>query len=141
MQTLDDLLADIPGYPDWQANVASGKVLKKINENEKYLYYTTDLPWPFDDRDVVVIAKRIKMKNGSLKVTMDSRPDYIPEKEGFIRMQEITGFWLFVPKPDNKIKVIYQYYGDPAGELPASIINMLIVSGPYDTLTNLRKMK
>lgn len=141
METLVGLLEDIPGFPNWQPNVSSARVLKEIDENERYLYYTTELPWPLDDRDVVVTCKKYNLKNGSIKYTMEALPDYFDEVDGFVRIKKTKAFWLFVPKPDGKIKIVYQFYGDPSGEMPKSVVNMFVVSGPYDTLSNIRKMK
>ena len=67
-------------------------------------------------------------------------PDYIPEKKNYIRLKEAEGFWQIKEIEENKISLIYQYYGEPGGSLPAWLVNMFIVDGPMDTLTNLKKM-
>lgn len=141
MNTLVDLMEKVEDYPKWQANVESGKLLKRVNAKERFLYSSTDLPWPFDDRDIVVYSKKTTYKNGAIKYEMESRPNYIEPVEGYLRIAESYGYWKFVPKENGQIKVIYQFYGDPGGSLPASIINMFIVDGPFDTMINLKTYK
>ena len=141
MSSLVDLLEKVEEYPEWQANVASGKLLKRLNPKERFIHYTTDLPWPFDDRDIIVYCKKTVYKNGAVKYYMEARPDYMKEDEDYIRIRDGKGYWKFVPKENGQIKVIYHFYGDPAGSLPSSIVNLFIVDGPYETMENLQKIK
>lgn len=138
MKSLVDLLEDVPNYPKWQATVTSSKILKRINENEFYIFYSSDIPWPITDRDIVLIATRTKSSKGNIVYSFKTTPDYIKEKEGFIRIRKGYGAWELNPKDNGFIEVVYRFYGDPGGSLPEGIINMFIVDGPYKTLLNIK---
>lgn len=141
MQKLVDLIEKIDEYPSWQATVESSKLLKQISPTERYLYYTIDMPWPVDDRDIAVLCKKYTLKDGSIKYTMDAKPDFLELVPDKLRIQKSSGYWLFVPKPENQVKIVYKFYGDPGGELPKAVINMFLVSAPYDTLRNIQNMQ
>ena len=138
MKSLESLIDKVSEYPDWQVNVASAKILKQVNLNEQSIYYTSDIPWPFMDRDIVVNTHKTINKKGIVTYSISSSPDYIKEKEDFVRIRNAKGKWQFTPKEDGKIEVIYQFYADPAGSLPNWIINLFIVGGPYETFINLK---
>ncbi|MCH7534986.1 MAG: hypothetical protein IH948_04465, partial [Bacteroidetes bacterium] len=77
--------------------------------------------------------------NGTIMYSFMSSPDFIKETEDFVRIRDARGKWQFIQKDGEKIEVIFQFYGDPAGSLPIWLINMFIVDGPYNTLVNLRE--
>lgn len=139
MELLEKLIENVSDYPNWQTNIASAKMLKQINKTEQYIYYTTDVPWPITDRDIVIYSEKTVSADGSITYNLVSKPDYLEKKDDFLRIKNAKGKWQFTPQGNNKIEVIYQFYGDPAGSIPGWIINMFIVDGPYTTLTNLKK--
>lgn len=141
MSSLTALIENINDYPSWQANIASAKLLKQVNQNEQYIYYTTDVPWPVTDRDIVIHSKKSVSSKGVVTYTLKSSPNYIKEKEEFLRIRDAKGGWQFIPKEGGKIKVVYQFYGDPAGSIPNWLINTFIVDGPHETLGKLRKLR
>ena len=50
------VLDDSSRHCDWQANCKISKVVKTVDEFERYLYHRIGAPWPVSDRDVVVHA-------------------------------------------------------------------------------------
>ncbi|MCB0477431.1 MAG: START domain-containing protein [Crocinitomicaceae bacterium] len=138
MQKIIDLIEDVEKYPEWQSDITSSKTLKKISTTERYIYYALDVPWPITDRDVVTHVKKTSYTSGQVIFKLTSKPDYIKEKEGFIRIKDAQGSWKLTPKENGYIEVIYQSYGDPAGSIPSGIINSFIVDGPFKTMSNMR---
>ena len=139
MQALVNLIENANSYPNWQANIGTAKILKQANEATQYIYYTTDVPWPVTNRDAVLCSEKVTGTNGTIIYNLLSKPDYVEEKKDFIRIKNAKGMWRLTPKENNKIEVIYQFYGDPAGAIPGWLINMFIVDGPYTTMLNLKK--
>jgi hypothetical protein len=138
MKSLESLIENVSDYPNWQTNIATAKILKQVNKTEQYIYYTTDLPWPMTDRDVVIFSEKTVEVDGTVRYNILSKPDYITGTDDFLRIKNAKGIWQLTPQ-GNKIEIIYQFYGDPAGSIPSSIINMFIVDGPYSTLLNMKK--
>ena len=71
---------------------------------------------------------------------MKSAPNNLAEKKDVVRIRNAEGKWIFEDLKNGHIRVTYQFYGDPEGNIPSWIINLFIVDGPYDTLINLRSM-
>ena len=138
MGALESLIDKVSEYPDWQANVSSAKLLDQVNQNEQYIYTTTNVPWPATDRDIVLHSEKTVSEEGVVTYNIVSSPSYIEADEDFLRITDAEGVWQFIPNEKGEIEVVHQFYGDPGGSLPNWIINMFIVDGPYDTLTNLK---
>ncbi len=133
---LEAIIKDVEHYPDWVYSVTHGELLE-TNGESRILYYIFGVPWPVSDRDMVIESFKTTDENGNLKFDLKLVKDHKPEVSGYVRMKEVFGSWTFIPK-GGKTKIIYQFYGDPAGSLPAWLINMFIVDGPHETLVNLR---
>ncbi len=134
------IMDDVPDYTKWIANLNSAKTLKKVNNNERYDYYVTYLPWPFENRDIIFHYTSTRNIDGKLIIDLTSVPDFIPQKNGIIRIKKASGYWKLIPSGQGKIIIIYQLNADPEGNFPNWILNMFIVNGPYKTLNNLRNL-
>ncbi len=123
--------------PLWVDGVSYAKILKSSG-NEYYSYEQIDMPTPFQKRDLVVKNTIKRLNDREIKIILRSVPDYYPQNNDFIRIQETYGFWLFKQTDDKTTEVVYQIYSDPAGNLPAWLVNKFITTKPYQTLLNLK---
>lgn len=139
MDSLEKMIEEVEKYPEWQSNVVQSKVLKTVSPEENYIHYVTDTPWPVVDRDMVLHAKKTTLPDGTVRYDLKSAEDILPPLDHMIRMTDGRGFWQFTPLKDNKIKVVYQFYANPAGTIPEWVVNLFSVSGPFETLENLKK--
>ncbi len=139
IKNIEKLLDNTEELPEWMENVITAKTLKEINPQEKYVYFAIEFPWPFSDRDMVMKETKTLKSDGSILYATRSAYDYAPEKEDFVRMKIAQGRWEIFPVSATETKVVYQFYGDPAGSIPNWLVNMFIVDGPYKTLKNIKK--
>jgi hypothetical protein len=140
MDYIDKLIENISDYPKWQANIASANVLKQITKTTRYIYYTTCVPWPLTNRDVVLFSEKKIDADGTITYTLTGKPDYIKEKKNFIRIRNIKSICRIKPLENDKIEITFESFGDPEGSIPDSVINLFMADSPYRTLVNLRKM-
>ncbi len=134
------LVIDVETYPKWVENVKSSKILKVVSEDEIIYYNEIKVPWPLSNRDNIVIAKVIRNAGTNVaKVDMKGRPDYLPKDPDIVRIPEANGFWEFVQGENDETEVYLQYLADPGGNVPAWIVNMFIIDGPYKTLMNMKE--
>lgn len=138
--SLTKLLTDVDAFPEWMPNVKSAEVLKRVSENEIYYYVEVKIPWPFSNRDNVMHIKVLdSAEKEDVSIIIESDPDYIPEKEGLVRIPKASGMWKFTPNEDGTTNVFLKYLADPGGNVPVWIINMFVADVPYKTLTRLKE--
>ena len=65
-------------------------------------------------------------------------PDFIPEKQGVVRVPLIDGLWTLEPVENNYIIVTYQLVSDPGGNIPFFLANYFVIDVPFETLLKLR---
>ncbi len=133
------VIQDTKYCKQWMDRVKTIKILKKINNNNYYTYIETFVPWPFSNRDIILLYNVIKTDK-SIIIKLTSIPDYIPNKPGIVRMKEGTGYWKISKITDHKSLVEYSFFSDPGGNLPNWLTNTFIEDVPFNTLKNLRNI-
>lgn len=140
--TVDNLLAvlqDVDNYDKWTVNVKNSALLKKISDDETYIYSEANIPWPFSKRDIINhINIYWSQTRDTATLVIDGVPDYLPEKKGIIRIPISKGAWHIHQVAEENVAIEYSYAADPGGSIPAWIVNLFIVDGPYKTLLRLK---
>jgi START domain len=135
---LEAQLQNINNYVNWVYGNKRSGIIKKINNNDIIYFTEAHLPWPIQDRDLVV-ELTIKPATGTepLTITAKSIEGVLPPKKHFIRVPYSLAIWHVTPIPGNKIKIDYTFSLDPGGSIPGWLVNMTIAKGPYESFLKL----
>lgn len=114
---------------------------KTVSETELYVYSYNDLPWPVKDRDILVRALW-SQDPSDLQVTMTAEAvsGMMDKNDRAVRLQQASFSWEISPLDDGRLQITTQAHVDPAGTIPALIINLLLVDSPFKTLANFRSV-
>jgi hypothetical protein len=135
------LIDSVPEYPKWMRNCIESKRLKKISNASGYTYYVIKAPWPVSDRDACTFYN-VTQDTNSLIVTIALKAvkDYLPQKEGRVRIPSLKGSWQLIPVSKGVTKIIYQVHCDIGGLVPAVIINAYITETPFSNLSSIKRI-
>jgi hypothetical protein len=140
IQKLAAILRDVNNNKSWVYNTKQSYVLKKNNANDVLYYLETELPWPVDNRDVTIrLRMDVDSIRNTLKATAIAEPNVLPEKKGMVRIKHFNTAWN-VRAAGNQLIINYTLNMDPGGSVPASVTNMFISKGPYETFYNLAQL-
>lgn len=129
------VLDDVNSYQEWFAFTQSVRLVKH-SQNIKYVYMETGFPWPFSNEDMVYRISSTKKKDGTIKLTLDGDPDFIPSLDGILRMHDAKGYISLRPEKDRTI-ITYVMHTELRGGIPPSLANRYIHKLPFQTLENL----
>jgi hypothetical protein len=140
--TLNEVLTvilDVKNYESLFPDCMNPKVLKQDGEYYSIVYTQTKGPFAVKDRDSVFEQKNQIGNNGKYaKISLMSMPGYFAENKDFVRIRKGSGFWELEEDDNKNVKVIYQFHGEPGGEIPAWVANSFVVGQPFETLKNLK---
>ncbi|CAM3627222.1 START domain-containing protein [Paracidovorax anthurii] len=137
--TPDDVvkvLRDADAFRQWMPDVAASELLK-ATDTEQYHYLDNKAPWPVSHRDGIYHFTYAKAGDGAVTVRVEAVPDYLPRREGKVRIPQAQGQWTLVPGTDG-VNVTYQMHASPGGAIPSWLANQTVVDTPYGTLKALR---
>lgn len=131
-----EVLRDADAYRQWMPDVAASELLK-ATDTEQFHYLDNKAPWPVSNRDGIYHFTYTKAGDGAVTVRVEAVPDYLPLREGKVRIPQAKGQWKLVPDAEG-VKVTYQMHASPGGAIPDWLANRTVVDTPYGTLKALR---
>ncbi len=133
------LLDDTDACADWIHRCESSKTLKRNGLGERFIYQITDLPFPTSSRDAIFLATLVQLDENSFRVDLKSVPDFIEETR-HVRIRDSYGHYLLEKIDADHTRLTWTQYIDPAGALPAFMVNALLTDVPFHSLENFRKI-
>lgn len=138
------LLEDTRRAPDWMHNCGIVEIIESIQPGEALSYVITKAPWPVSDRDTVVHSIATQDPDTLVvRVDVSVRNDVFPANDEFVRITQMSGYWLFSPAKSGEkgtLDVVYEVHAEPNGGLPSWLANSVVVDTPYFTLKNMQKL-
>lgn len=140
INTIVAAITDVKSFPSWMPNTIETRVLESKEGKVSIYYLAADAPWPVKDRDGIY-QFTYHQEEATEKTTIGVKclPDYLPEKEGRLRIRKSEGFWLLEPLSSDSVAVTYELYTEPGGSVPAWLVNSSAVNQPFKTLQSLRR--
>ena len=135
------VIADASSYPRWLYNCRSATMIKFVSYNEVYSHVVTNMPWPFVDRDSIILSTKTQndvTKKVTIKVV--EKPKMLGKLPNTIRTTNIKGLWELTPLPNGRLKILFQMSVDPGGSIPKWLVNLMLIDIPFYTLNNLRRI-
>jgi hypothetical protein len=134
------VLLDIDNYEAWFPDCVNPKVLEQINEYHDIHYIETTTPWPVENRwGVYEQTTTFSNNDTKAEVVFIAQSTYPIEVDDMVRITNARGKWI-LEEVNSSLTIIYQFKGNPGGEIPAWLANAFVVSHPYETLTNFKKL-
>ena len=141
MAQLVALIRDTAACPEWANLCKSSRVVDTLSETELFIYTRNKLPWPISDRDAVAhVLWTVEDDGQVVRMSATATEGRVPEVRGVTRLREAVTGWIFRRQPDGKIEVETHAHVDPAGPMPAWIINRLLLDAPHKTLLGMRRV-
>lgn len=133
------VIADISSYEKWVYNTRSARILQKVSAVEFFYYSELGFPWPAANRDFVSHV-RISQdpKTKKVRILASNTSGMEPPHPKLVRMHYGEGIWELAALSENEVSVVYTLHADPAGELPAWIVNGFVTQGPQHSFRQLR---
>ncbi len=138
---LTKILQDVNHHKDWVYNTKTSNLISRKNKDTLYYYSETTLPWPLNNRDLVIqLTFAEDITNKVLKIQALSMPKMLPDKPNVVRVPYSLGLWNVITLPNNQIKIEYTFSVNPGGALPAWLVNFTATAGPYNTFKKLKEL-
>jgi len=135
-------LLDINSYTNWVYSNRKSAIIKKVNDHDIIYFTESHLPWPIQDRDLVVELniEPVTTPNATQIILVKSVDGILPPKRHFIRVPYSLVTWRITPIPGNKVNIDYTFSLNPGGSIPKWLVNMTITTGPYKSFVKLREL-
>ena len=146
-----EVMIDVPAGPLWMNRCIESRLVRNIDKftiskngihSRDLVYNSTGAPFPVSNRDFIIETDiRWDFKTETIAINFHGVSNSgITQREGYIRITEITGSWYFKYIDPDHTKAVYQVKQNPGGTLPASMVNYTGKNLPYNTIIGLREI-
>jgi hypothetical protein len=145
LTSLVAVLLDTTRAPAWVYRLREAALLRTEGPTRGVTLVVTSSPFPLKDRESVV-AWDVAQDPGNLAVTVMCRPaaDAPANRPDRVRMSVFESRWLFTPRADGRVEVLFEGMGDPGGNLAFPLLrhfaNAAVWEGPWHTILSLHKI-
>jgi len=135
------LFSDVDHYSDWGYKISESRLLHRVSPLEVWYYAKYDLPWPLEDRDIILQSKLHQDPyTRQIIITNTPYPTYLPDNKGVMRIKNTNTRWKFQPGNDGWVYVEQQISTDSVKDMPDWFVKMTADTGPRETAKAVRKM-
>lgn len=135
------VLNDYDDFPQWLYMFDGAREVRRDGPLHRFMYLTTDLPWPAGNRDMGVeltVRQAITPQEESIVIDLRNKDDLVPPQKGYVRVKQIIGTLTFKRVDNDEFDVTFEALFDPAGHLPLWLVNIMASDIPQYTLGQLR---
>jgi len=133
------LIMDLENCSSWSSLCKESYIQERVSSTETYVYSHNNIPFPGRDRDAVTHVFWNHDKDTGV-VSMESRATTgrHPKVKGVIRINDAVAKWRFTPQADGMLLVESFAHVNPASDMPAWLLNRLLVGSPLKTMKSIR---
>lgn len=130
------ILSNVERYTEWNKNIKKLVLLERKSISERIQYMETFVPFPYQNREVVVHIKTSwnpEMK--AIAVESHSVDDpRAPADTGCVRANVIFSRYFLKPSPDwTSTDMSLEIHADPMGNIPGWLVNIFQKNWPRKT--------
>ncbi len=132
------ILKDAQCHNQWVFLNEHAEIVDSVSCNEWKYYGYSALPWPLSDRDFVTDVKMTQDSvDYSVQIVSHALPDFLPEKEGYVRIPYVFSSWTLNPLGNGEVLMTFELTIDLGGKIPLWFINLAVAKGPISTMQGL----
>lgn len=134
------LLQDMSFWPKLNKIISTASVHQQLSETESLVYLQMNMPWPVSDRDVLN-RRQVRQDERTMVVELTEAATTsatLPIDSRYVRIVRSRQSWTLTPSRDGTVQVAWVTHTDPNGPIPASVVNLLSVGAPFESLTTMR---
>ena len=140
--TIEDavrIITNAKSTEHWMKNVKESFDIKRVNSFKWYTYTLFNIPWPFENRDLVS-SNTIKtnIEKDSTIISIISREDYFPFKSGIKRLTGYTANWGIVRITEEEVRVTFTAITSTPPMFPRWIQDPILEHIFHKNLVNLK---
>lgn len=142
IEAIGRLHTDMENMPRWYWETLESKMLKQVSKTEYYYYMRFNAPLGLPDRDGAfhAVIEPYSAKRGYMLLRVNAVPDYIPARQGIVRVISQDFVVKLTPQGKNRTRFESEGYVDPGGMAPAWTVNFVQRRVPYLIMVSMMRM-
>lgn len=139
IQKVVKTIKDVKLHPLLIDHCLQTEVIKETGDSVVLFYEQYDMPWPAQDRDIVVQTKVNHVSPNKTYIQSKVIHSTFKQSSEFIRITEFDAEWKIIALDENRTYIEYVALVNPEGDLPLWIVNLFLGQVPYNSMQQLHR--
>ncbi|UDL07062.1 hypothetical protein [Marinobacter sp. CA1] len=138
---IKDLIFNLDGMPNWLGGVINAELIVKINESSQVATLVNGMPFPLNDRYIVMIQELVHESPDEVRIRLTSDYSFLEDSMELVRVDPYNGQWT-IKQHGNDVKVELSdvWNGKTAGLPEFAVVNH-IKSVCLDTINQMSELE
>jgi len=133
------VIANIALTPQWFDGLTSIELLKQTSNKQFLLRSVIASPWPFKPRELITCVNTAFSKS-AIDIKINSCSKKYPVSGEYVRVERANAHWTITQTTTNTVRVDYQAWLDPQGNVPAFFFNSKLLNSSAKSLQKLQHL-
>ncbi|MED5387440.1 MAG: START domain-containing protein [Pseudomonadota bacterium] len=131
------VLTAVDTFPEWIFQ-SQGAERLSMKEKER-IHMRFNGIWPVSDRDVVLANTLTQQANGEIHLHSENAVAVKGKQPGYVRIPALDNQFVITPLTDGWVRVKFETFVDPGGNVPVWLANLVSTKAPRVTLEGLKE--
>ncbi|MGB2060801.1 hypothetical protein [uncultured Alcanivorax sp.] len=131
------VITAVDTFPEWIFQ-SQGAERLSITEKER-IHMRFNGIWPVADRDVVLVNTLTQTADGEIHLHSENAEGVKDKQPGFVRIPALDNQFVITPLTDGWVRVKFETFVDPGGNVPVWLANLVSTKAPRVTLEGLKE--
>ena len=131
------VITAVDTFPEWIFQ-SQGAERLSITEKER-IHMRFNGIWPVADRDVVLANTLTQTADGEIHLHSENTEGFKDKQQGFVRIPALDNQFVITPLADGWVRVKFETFVDPGGNVPVWLANLVSTRAPLVTLEGLKE--
>ncbi len=131
------VLTAVDTFPEWIFQ-SQGAERLTMEEKER-IHMRFNGIWPVADRDVVLANTLTQQDDGEIHLHSENAEGFKDKQQGFVRIPALDNQFVITPLADGWVRVKFETFVDPGGNVPVWLANLVSTKAPRVTLEGLKE--
>ena len=131
------VITAVDTFPEWIFQ-SQGAERLSMEEKER-IHMRFNGIWPVADRDVVLANTLTQQADGEIHLHSENAEGVKDKQPGFVRIPALDNQFVITPLTDGWVRVKFETFVDPGGNVPVWLANLVSTKAPRVTLEGLKE--
>jgi len=131
------VLTAVDTFPEWIFQSQGAERLSMAEKERIHMRFNGI--WPVADRDVVLANTLTQTADGEIHLHSENAEGFKDKQQGFVRIPALDNQFVITPLADGWVRVKFETFVDPGGNVPVWLANLVSTRAPLVTLEGLKE--
>ena len=136
-----ELIFDLSQITTWLGGVKEATVIKRFSANRQKGVLINQMPFPLDDREVVILLEVASADENHILLKMSSDYLDVPANKKYVRVEPYTAELMLTKDGDDVVFELSDFYNPKVRSVPKFAVVSHLKSISYDTIDKVSKLE